>query len=78
MGSVDVKQLLAFIDNGGNLFVVGDSDLGEPIRELAAECGVDFDDAESLVVDHFNYDVSDNGDHSKIVVDSIPNVRRFA
>ena len=35
--------------------------LGDPIRELASECGIDFDEEKSAVIDHINYDVSDDG-----------------
>ena len=34
---------------------------GEPIRELASECGVEFDEEGTAVIDHLNYDVSDSG-----------------
>ena len=34
---------------------------GEPIRELASECGVEFDEEGTAVIDHLNYDVSDTG-----------------
>ena len=35
--------------------------VGEPIRELASECGVEFDEEKTAVIDHLNYDVSDEG-----------------
>lgn len=34
---------------------------GEPIRELGTECGVEFDEEGTQVIDHLNYDVSDDG-----------------
>ena len=43
-GSIKVSTITDFIDNGGNLFVAADSSIGEPLRELAAECGVEFDE----------------------------------
>ena len=34
---------------------------GEPITELASECGVEFDEENTFVIDHLNYDVTDDG-----------------
>ncbi len=34
---------------------------GDPIREFASECGVEFDEEGTAVIDHLNYDVSDTG-----------------
>ena len=31
------------------------------MRELASECGVEFDEEKTAVIDHLNYDVSDYG-----------------
>lgn len=33
--------------------------LGDPIRELGSECGVEFDDEKTAVIDHINHDISD-------------------
>ena len=33
--------------------------LGDPIRELGSECGVEFDEEKTSVIDHINHDVSD-------------------
>lgn len=43
--------------------------LGEAIRDLATECGVEFDDEATSVIDHLNYDVADSGKHTLIVAD---------
>ena len=42
---------------------------GEPITELASECGVEFDEENTFVIDHLNYDVTDDGkvSHSTIL-----------
>ena len=40
--------------------------LGDPMRELASECGVEFDEESSAVIDHLNYDVADDGKVSLI------------
>ncbi|VDP95149.1 unnamed protein product [Echinostoma caproni] len=67
-GSLSVKELVKFIDEGGNVVVTGSSDIGEAIRDLGSECGVEFDESGTAVIDHFNYDVADDGTHTKIVV----------
>lgn len=33
--------------------------LGDPIRELGSECGVEFDEEKTSVIDHINHDISD-------------------
>ena len=35
--------------------------LGEPIRDLASNCGIEFDEEKTSVIDHLNYDISDDG-----------------
>lgn len=34
---------------------------GDPLRELGSECGIEFDEEKTAVIDHHNYDVSDPG-----------------
>ena len=43
--------------------------IGEPIRDLASECGVEFDEEATSVIDHLNYDVADQGKHTLLVAD---------
>merc|ERR1719187_514016 len=69
-GSVDVPAIINFIDGGGNVIVAANSNIGEPVRELASECGVEFDEEKTAVIDHLNYDVSDAGKHTLIVADA--------
>ncbi|XP_074654507.1 dolichyl-diphosphooligosaccharide--protein glycosyltransferase 48 kDa subunit-like [Tubulanus polymorphus] len=66
-GSINVAAITSFIDGGGNVLVAANSNIGEPIRELASECGVEFDEEKTAVIDHLNYDVSDTGKHTTIV-----------
>jgi oligosaccharyltransferase complex subunit beta len=68
-GSVDVEAITNFIDNGGNVLVAVNSNIGEPIKDVAMECGVEFDDEKTFVIDHFHYDISDKGKHTLIVAD---------
>jgi len=62
---VDVLAITSFIDGGGNVLVAASSNIGEAIRDLASECGVEFDETKTAVIDHLNYDVSDLGRVSK-------------
>jgi len=71
-GAVTSSTFVEFIDRGGNLLVATDSTIGDPIREIASECGVEFDEDGTYVIDHTSYDVSDNsGDHTLIVTDHL-------
>ncbi|XP_050413195.1 dolichyl-diphosphooligosaccharide--protein glycosyltransferase 48 kDa subunit [Patella vulgata] len=69
-GSVDVGAITNFIDGGGNVLVAGSSSLGDPIRELATECGIEFDEENTAVIDHLNFDINDDGKHTLIVADT--------
>ncbi|KAK7093903.1 dolichyl-diphosphooligosaccharide--protein glycosyltransferase 48 kDa subunit-like [Littorina saxatilis] len=68
-GTIDVPAITNFIDGGGNVLVAGSSDIGDPLRELASECGVEFDEEKTAVIDHLNYDMADQGKHTLIVAD---------
>jgi len=71
-GAVTSSTFIEFIDRGGNLLVATDSSIGDPIREIASECGVEFDEDGTYVIDHSSYDASDvSGDHTLIVSDHI-------
>ena len=43
-GGINLAAITNFIDEGGNVMVAADSTIGDPIRELAAECGIEFDE----------------------------------
>ncbi len=60
-GSLSTKAVVDFIDAGGNVLVGANSQLSEPIKEIAAECGVEFGDEDTFVIDRFNADVNDEG-----------------
>lgn len=42
--------------------------MSEPVRELALECGVEFGDDNTFVIDHLHYDAADEGDHTLVVL----------
>ncbi|NXK13547.1 OST48 glycosyltransferase, partial [Herpetotheres cachinnans] len=68
-GNINVETITAFIDGGGSVLVAASSDigkirfvlLGDPLRELGSECGIEFDEERTAVIDHHNYDISDPG-----------------
>ena len=43
-GSVDLAGILDFVDSGHDLILAADSNASDLIREIATECGVDFDE----------------------------------
>lgn len=62
-GSVNVPEILSFIDNGGNVLVTAGARVGDALRDLAAECGFEYDEDKTAVIDHVNYDVVLVGAH---------------
>lgn len=70
-GALSVEAITEFIDGGGNVLVAGSSQSGDALHELASECGLEIDEEGSAVIDHMNYDVSDSGQHTTIVADSV-------
>ncbi|KAF8563801.1 hypothetical protein P879_11116 [Paragonimus westermani] len=67
-GKLNVREIVDFLDYGGNVVAVANSEVGEAIRELGSECGIEFDEENTHVIDHHNYDVNDDGTHTNIVV----------
>jgi len=57
------------IDEGGNVLVAGNSNIGEVLREVASEVGFEVDDEGTAVIDHLNYDAKDQGKHTLVVAD---------
>lgn len=69
-GTVDVESIVDFIDNGqGNVLVAASSEVGDVLRDLGREVGLELDERDTAVIDHLNYDIGDKGDHSLLVVD---------
>lgn len=57
------------MDAGGNVLVAAGSNIGDALREIAAEHGFEFEEAGTSVIDHHNYDQTlDSGDHTTLVV----------
>ncbi|XP_047323730.1 dolichyl-diphosphooligosaccharide--protein glycosyltransferase 48 kDa subunit-like [Impatiens glandulifera] len=70
-GSINAAAILEFVDSGHDLIIAADASASDLIREIATECGVDFDeDPASMVIDHTSYAVSDTkGGHQLIASD---------
>lgn len=69
-GSLSVPEIVRFIDEGGNVLLAANSNIGEVARELASECGFEFDDEKTSVIDHLNFDtINDDGKHTTIVAE---------
>ncbi|THG02900.1 dolichyl-diphosphooligosaccharide--protein glycosyltransferase 48 kDa subunit-like [Camellia sinensis] len=59
-GSIDLAAIMDFVDAGHDLIMGANSSASNLIREIATECGVDFDeDPGAMVIDHISYAVSD-------------------
>ena len=43
-GSIDVNAILDFVDSGHDLILAADVGASDTIRDIALECGVDFDE----------------------------------
>ncbi|KAB1199016.1 Dolichyl-diphosphooligosaccharide--protein glycosyltransferase 48 kDa subunit [Morella rubra] len=71
-GSIDLAAILDFVDSGHDLIIAADTNASDLIREIATECGVDFDeDPAAMVIDHTSYAVSETeGDHTLIASDN--------
>ncbi|KAJ8763498.1 hypothetical protein K2173_002381 [Erythroxylum novogranatense] len=70
-GAIDLSGILGFVDSGHDLIIAADSNASDFIREIATECGVDFDeDPAAMVIDHISYAVSSTeGDLTLIASD---------
>jgi len=68
-GNLNAETLTDFIDNGGNILIAGNSNLGEVLREIASEVGFEADEEGTAVIDHLNYDNKDDGKHTLVIAD---------
>ncbi|KAJ4963775.1 hypothetical protein NE237_023714 [Protea cynaroides] len=70
-GVLDLAAILDFVDSGHDLIVSADASASDLIRDIATECGVEFDeDPAAMVIDHTSYAVSETeGDHTLIASD---------
>ncbi|XVF61972.1 hypothetical protein PTKIN_Ptkin08bG0178500 [Pterospermum kingtungense] len=70
-GSLDLTAVIDFVDSGRDLIVAADASASDLIKQIATECGVDFDeDSSAMVIDHKSYAISGTeGDHTLIASD---------
>ena len=69
-GNLKPKSISQFVDQGGNVIIVGGEGIGEGIRELANEVGFEFDEDRTAVIDHLNFDSAlDDGKHTTLVAE---------
>ena len=68
-GKVTSANLIEFMDNGGTIFIATDTTVGDVLRDVAAEVGMEIDEAGTRVIDHksVNEDL-DDGSHTTIQV----------
>lgn len=71
---IAVSDVLSFIDSGRSVFLITDNQVGDPVADLASECGLEFDVEDSFVIDHFNHHSDDKIDHTLIVSNQFSNV----
>lgn len=71
-GSVDAAGILDFVDSGRDLILAADIGMSDLIRDIANECGVEFDeDPDAVVIDHLNFALTKSEiEHSLIAADS--------
>ena len=68
-GTIDANAIVDFIDNGGgNVLVAASSEVGDILRDLGMEVGLELDERGTSVIDHLIYDVKDSGDHTLLAV----------
>lgn len=48
-GNINHKTLIQFLDNGGNIFIAADTNVGDVIRDTAAEVGIEIDETGTKV-----------------------------
>lgn len=66
-GNVSTKAIVDFVDAGGNLLVAVNSQINDPVKEIAGECGFEFSDEGTYVIDHFNTATGDDGRNTLII-----------
>uniref|UniRef100_A0A2N9EFX2 Dolichyl-diphosphooligosaccharide--protein glycosyltransferase 48 kDa subunit n=1 Tax=Fagus sylvatica TaxID=28930 RepID=A0A2N9EFX2_FAGSY len=70
-GSLDLDAVVDYVDSGHDLILAASASASDLIRNIATECGVDFDDDPlAMVIDHNDHVVSETqGDHTLIASD---------
>lgn len=71
--SINPTSLINFMNDGGNLLLVISSEITENIRNFARELDIEIDERDTSVIDHFNYNISDDGKHTLLVSSNVVN-----
>ena len=61
------------MNDGGNILLAISSEITENIRNFAREFDIEFDERDTFVIDHFNYNISDDGKHTLLVSNNVVN-----
>ncbi|CAG8755114.1 1925_t:CDS:2, partial [Acaulospora morrowiae] len=67
----DPTSLINFVNNGGNILLAATPGISETISNFAREFDIEFDEKETAVIDHFNYNISDEGKHTLLIAKGI-------
>jgi len=68
-GKLTAANLIEFMDNGGTVFIATDTTVGDVLRDVAAEVGMEIDEAGTKVIDHSSVSEEfDDGSHTAIEV----------
>jgi len=69
-GKITTHGLVEFMDNGGNIFIAADTNVGDVLRDVAAEIGIEIDETGTKVIDHGSYDENmDDGSHTTVLIE---------
>lgn len=68
LSTISTETVLEFIDAGHNVLIAAGNQLADPIREIASQCNIEFEESGTSVIDHVNFDTSDfEGYHTLLV-----------
>lgn len=56
---MDLAGILDFVDSGHDLIIAADSAASDLIRDIATECGVDFDEVSINIFNEYSFIISD-------------------
>lgn len=74
LSGVSTDTILEFVDAGHNVLIAASNKVAQPVRDIASECNIEFEDAGTSVIDHLNFDTSDfDGYHTLIVSSNLVN-----
>ncbi|CAK9225976.1 unnamed protein product [Sphagnum troendelagicum] len=71
-GALDVAAVLDFVDSGHDLILAAGTKTSNFVRDIATECGADFEEeVDAVVIDHTQFAITPGeNDHSVIAADS--------